>query len=113
MRRHISSVLLICCIGSVVFACQPSFAQQEQIEARRKVLGKVVPVYPELARKMHISGSVKLEVIVAANGSPKNPKTLGGHPLLVQAASDAVSKWKWAPSMQETTELIEIKFNPD
>ena len=95
------------------FACQPSFAQQEQIEAKRKVLSKVVPVYPELAHKMHIGGSVKLEVIVAPNGSPKNPKALGGHPLLVQAASDAISKWKWAPTTQETTELIEIKFNPD
>ncbi len=113
MRRHVSYVLLVCCIGSVVFACQPSFAQQEQIEAGRKVLGKVVPVYPELARTMHISGSVKLEVIVAPNGSPRNPKAIGGHPLLVRAASDAISKWKWAPSTQETTELIEIKFNPN
>ena len=113
VRCQVIVVLLACCVGSVVFACRPSFAQQEQIEAKRKVLGKVVPVYPELAHKMHISGSVKLEVIVAPNGSPKNPKALGGHPLLVQAASDAISKWKWAPSAQETTESIEIKFNPD
>lgn len=113
MRRRVSAVLLACCVGSVVFACRPSFAQQDQIEAKRKVLSKVVPVYPELARKMHISGSVKLEVIVAPNGSPRNPKALGGHPVLVQAASDAISKWKWAPSTQETTELIEIRFNPD
>ena len=113
VRHHVSAVLLAFCVGSVVFAYQPSFAQQEQIEAKRKVLGKVVPLYPELARKMHISGSVKLEVIVAPNGSPKNPKALGGHPLLVQAASEAISKWKWAPSTQETTELIEIRFNPD
>jgi hypothetical protein len=86
VRRQVSAVLLAFCVGSVVFACQPSFAQQEQSEAKRKVLGKVVPAYPELARKMHISGSVKLEVIVAPNGSAKNTKPLGGHPLLVQAA---------------------------
>ena len=113
MRRQVSAVLLACCVGSIVFACQASFAQQEQIEAKRKVLSKVVPVYPELAHKMRIGGSVKLEVIVAPNGSPKTTKALGGHPLLVQAASDAISKWKWAPSAQETTELIEIKFNPE
>lgn len=111
MRRQVGVVFLACWVGSVVFACQPSFAQQEQIEAKRRVLSKVVPAYPELARKMHIDGSVKLEVIVAPNGSPKNTKALGGHPLLVQAASDAINKWKWVPSAQETTELIEIKFN--
>ncbi len=113
VQRQVSAILLACCVGSVVFASQPSFAQQEQIEAKRKVLSKVVPAYPELARKMHISGSVKLEVIVAPNGSTKNTRAMGGHPLLVQAASDAVSKWKWAPSIQETTELIEIKFDPE
>jgi len=113
VRCQVSAVLLAFCVGSVAFGCQPSFAQQEQIEAKRKVLSKVVPVYPELARKMHISGSVKVEVIVAPTGSAKNTKALGGHPLLVQAASDAISKWKWAPSTQETTESIEIKFNPD
>ena len=113
MRRQICAVLLACCVGSVVFASQPSFAQQQQQEDKRKVLSKVVPVYPELARKMHIGGSVKLEVIVAPNGSTKSTRAMGGHPLLVQAASDAISKWKWAPSAQETTELIEIKFNPE
>lgn len=112
MLRHITAVLLACCIGGIVFAYQPSFAQQEPIEAKRKVLSKVVPHYPELALQMHIAGSVKLQVIVASNGSSKNTKALGGHPLLVQAAIDAISKWKWAPSTQDTTELIEIKF-PD
>jgi len=113
VRRHITAVLLACCVGSIVFACQPSLGQQEPIEAKRKVLSKVVPLYPELAHRMHIAGSVKLEVIVGSNGSSKNAKALGGHPLLVQAAIDAISKWKWAPSTQDTTELIEIKFNSD
>jgi TonB family protein len=74
---------------------------------------KMAPAYPELARRMRINGTVKLEVIVAPNGVPKSPKALGGHPLLVQAATDAISKWRWAPSTVETTELIEVKFNPD
>jgi len=44
VRRQVSAVLLAFCVGSVVFTCQPSFAQQEQIEAKRKVLSKVVPI---------------------------------------------------------------------
>ena len=62
---------------------------------------------------MNISGSVKLEITVAPNGSPKNPKVVGGHPLLVQSAIDAINEWRWVPGAQETKELVEFKFNPD
>jgi TonB family protein len=62
---------------------------------------------------MHIRGSVRLEVNVTPSGVPKSTKVLGGHPLLVQAATDALSMWRWTPGPSETTEVIEIKFNPD
>lgn len=99
-------------MAAAVLPCVQSVAQQEATEASRRVVNKVVPLYPELARKMRISGSVKLQVTIAPSGAPKNARPLGGHPLLVQAATDAVYKWKWVPAPQETTELIEIKFTP-
>lgn len=111
MRRHVNVVLVAFSIGIVLLSC--SFAQSAQTEGRRKVVGKMAAVYPDLARKMRISGTVRVEVVVAPDGSPKSPKVLGGHPLLVQAAADAISKWKWVPSPQETTELIELKFSPN
>jgi outer membrane biosynthesis protein TonB len=60
---------------------------QEQTEAKRKVVTKGVPIYPELARKMRIMGSVRIEVIVSPDGSSKTIRVIGGHPLLAHAPS--------------------------
>jgi len=112
MPRPVSVVLWACCLGFIVSATHVALAQQEGSESVRKVVRKVAPAYPELARKLNINGSVKLEVTVGANGSPKNPKVVGGHPLLVQSAIDAINEWRWVPG-QETKELVEFKFTPD
>ena len=61
---------------------------------------------------MNIQGSVKVEVVVAANGTVKSVAIKGGHPLLAQAAQNAIREWKWEPSPRETVEPIEIKFKP-
>jgi protein TonB len=79
-------------------------------DAGRKLKTKVNPQYPDLARKMNVSGSVKLELIVAANGQVKSVKPLGGHPLLIDAAETAVKQWKYEPG-PEATEVVEIRFN--
>jgi membrane protein involved in colicin uptake len=55
---------------------------------------------------------VKVEAVVAPDGSAKTVEIKGGHPLLAQAAHDAVQKWKWVPAPKQTRELIEVKFNP-
>ena len=76
----------------------------------RKVKTKVAPSYPELARKMHVSGSVRLEVLIASNGQIKSVKPLGGHPLLIDAAENAVKQWRYE-SGPEATEVVEFKFD--
>jgi TonB family protein len=78
--------------------------------AERKVLSRVTPVYPELARKMHIHGMVRVETEVRANGSVKSTRVLGGNPVLVDAAVDAISKWKFEPGQSETTEVVQLSF---
>ena len=85
---------------------------QETSEGNRQVVTRVSPQYPSLARGMKLQGSVKVEAVVAPNGSAKTVAIKGGHPLLAQAAHDAVQKWKWVPAPKETHELIEVKFNP-
>jgi protein TonB len=75
----------------------------------RKIKSKVSPQYPELARKMNVSGAVKLELIVGANGQVKSVKPLGGHPLLIDAAESAVKQWRYEPGV-EGTEVVEIRF---
>jgi TonB family protein len=92
----------------------PSFAQQEYVQTGdRKVVNKIMPQYPALARSMHLSGVVKVEAVVSSNGVVKNVSVKGGHPLLVQSATDAVRKWKWETSSHESTESVEVKFNPE
>ena len=85
---------------------------QETAEASRKVVTKVVPQYPSIARPMRIEGNVRADVWVASNGKVKSVELKGGHPLLGQAAENALRQWKWEPASHETHEIIELKFTP-
>jgi TonB family protein len=76
----------------------------------RKAVAKVAAVYPQIAKTNRIRGVVKLEVVVRENGSVKSSKVLGGSPLLIESATDAVRKWKFEPAPQETTEVVQVLF---
>jgi TonB family protein len=64
-----------------------------------KLVDHVGPVYPPLARQARISGAVKLHAILAKDGTVKSLDVISGHPLLIQAAIDAVRKWRYAPTL--------------
>ena len=76
----------------------------------RKIINRVAPVYPALARRLHVIGAVKLEIVIRANGSVKSTKAVGGNPVLIEAA--AVGKWKFEAGAVETTEVIQLIFDP-
>lgn len=78
--------------------------------ADRKVASRVAPNFPELAKKMHIHGVVRVEAVVRPNGTVKSTRVLGGNPVLVDAAIDAVGKWKFEPAQGETTEIVQLTF---
>jgi TonB family protein len=82
-----------------------------QTELSRKVKTKVPPTYPELARKMNIRGTVKVLVVVSPNGAVKDSRVVGGNPILVNSAMDAVKQWKFEPAADETTGVIEFRFD--
>jgi TonB family protein len=88
-----------------------AFAQQEA-EGVRKVVNRVTPQYPAIARTMKLRGNVKAEAVVQPNGTVKTIEVKGGHPVLVRAAEDAIYKWRWAPAAHETREPIEVRFDP-
>jgi len=88
------------------------FAQDEPSVNTRKIVNKVTPLYPPLARTMSLSGTVKLEVLVQASGTVKSIEVRGGSPLLTQSAQTAVHAWKWEKAEHESTELIEFHFHP-
>jgi len=85
---------------------------QDQPDAKRTVVNRIMPVYPEIAQKMQLRGTVKLEVTGAPNGKVKTAQVLGGSPLLARSAMDAVEKWKWVPAAQDTREIVELNFHP-
>jgi len=107
MRRGVLSL-------AVILALSPnlSHAQNTTVSssAERKISSRAVPVYPELAKKMHIHGTVRMEVIVRPNGSVKSSRVLGGNPVLVESAQDAVGKWKFEPAQTETMEIVQLAF---
>ncbi len=81
-------------------------------EVNRKIKIRVAPVYPEIARRMNISGVVKIQVTVATNGTVKSAKLVGGHPVLVNAALDAVKKWRFEAGPEESAGIVEFRFDP-
>jgi TonB family protein len=83
-----------------------------QAELNRKVKIKIAPTYPELARRINLRGTVKLMVVVLPNGNVKDTKVMGGNPILVNAAIDALKKWKFESSPEESSGTIEFKFEP-
>jgi TonB family protein len=87
-------------------------AQDATGELTRRVKSKVQAVYPQLARKMNLAGTVKVEVVVAPNGTVKEAKVVGGHPVLANAAMDAVRKWRFEPAAGESTGIVDFKFEP-
>ena len=72
-----------------------------------KIVKKVLPVYPALAKQIRISGSVRLEGVIAKDGTIQKLKVLSGHPLLVTAAVDAVRQWVYSPT-QLNGQAVEV-----
>ncbi len=84
------------------------------LAADRKIKQQVMPSYPELARRMNVGGTVKIEVVIAPNGTVKSAKALGGHPLLIEPSLEAAKKTKFEAGTEETTQTINFEFKkPD
>ena len=56
------------------------------------------PVYPALARQARIQGTVRLEAVISKVGTIEELTVVSGHPLLIQAALDAVKQWRYQPT---------------
>ena len=111
-RQTVAAVLAALTLAVTLGPCisRAQTAQSEEIIRRAK--SKVQPAYPELARKMNISGTVKIEVVVAPNGTVKDARVIGGHPVLANSALDAAKKWRFEPATAESSGIIDFKFEP-
>jgi TonB family protein len=104
--RVLALAIMACSLGG--YALGQSGTTEE---GKRKVKSKVSPAYPELAKRMNVTGKVKIEVVITPDGRVKSTRVIGGHPLLVQACQDAVKEWKFAPASEESTQIVEFEFS--
>lgn len=99
VRRMLIAGLLLALTGAAVHG-----------QATRKVLSSPTPIYPDLAKKMHLTGVVKVTLTVGTDGQIKNAEFQGGHPVLIEAVQMALKNWKYAPASSESKILVEFKF---
>jgi TonB family protein len=85
----------------------PQHVQVTQRIAQGLLLTKVNPVYPPLARQARIEGTVVLKAVISKEGSIEELTLVSGHPMLVQAAIDAVKQWKYKPYLLNS-EPVEV-----
>jgi len=72
------------------------------------LIRKVQPAYPALARTARIQGAVVLQAVISKQGAIENLKVLAGHPMLVSAAIEAVSQWRYRPYILNS-EPVEVE----
>jgi TonB family protein len=86
-------------------------AQQAVVEeGKRKIKTRNNPQYSEIAKRMGLTGKVRVEIVIAADGHVKSSRAIGGHPVLVQSCLDAVKDWKFEPASEESTQILEFDF---
>lgn len=91
-------------MGGIGAAPPPPKVQQSRIRQggnvqAAKLKSKIQPSYPPLARQTRIQGTVRLHAIIGKDGTVKELTLESGHPLLVQAALDAVRQWRYDPTL--------------
>jgi TonB family protein len=96
---------LVCLVAGLIMLSGPF-----SLAGDRSVVKRTTAVYPELAKRMHLAGTIKLEVKVDPAGKVTDIKVLSGHPLLGAAAKDAVKSWVFAGADAATTEVVEVEF---
>lgn len=83
-----------------------------QAQQERKAISMPVPTYPQLARRMSLTGVVKIKAVISTDGQVKDAQVVGGHPLLADSALEALKRWRYEPSKTETTMVLEFRFRP-
>jgi protein TonB len=109
VRRNMRRLWLALVLALVAACAQHSASAQE---FTRKVRKSVQPDYPSLARRFNLHGTVRVQLLVTAEGKVKEVKVLGGSPLLAQAAVDAAGKWVFEPEGQPSSIIVKFEFTP-
>lgn len=105
-RRMKLRFLQTAALAAIVVLALPARAGDD-----RAVKSRVAPVYPEIAKRMRISGEVRLEATVDAQGKVRDVKPVSGNHMLELAAEDAVRQWKFAPGDGDAVVTVSVNFS--
>jgi TonB family protein len=110
----VAAFLFVLCYLGVSSLHNCSVAQQNpSSQSKREIVSRIEPVYPEIARRVQLKGSVRLQVKVAAAGNVTSVQVLGGPPIFAKASVQAIEKWRWERASGDTEELVQLTFkNP-
>ena len=98
-------------VAALLLALAVASPRSAEAQEGRKVITRVNPLYPTLAKKINATGAVKVEVTISPAGNVTDTRVVGGHPLLITAAVEAVKKWKYEPAGETTSTTVEFRFN--
>jgi|GEM_PF-1047486 len=105
LRRAVQKLIFLLPLAMLLLPATPSRAAEQ-----RDILSRAAPVYPVLAKRMKISGTVVVEATVNADGKVTEVKAINGNHALGPAAEDAVRQYKFAPGSGTSTVQVEIHF---
>jgi TonB family protein len=99
MKSRVAASLLVLFALTVLAASQavPQRVRVSPDFAQGLILNKVAPVYPTLARQVHLQGIVTLQVQISKSGDVEKVELFSGHPMLAPSAIEAVKQWKYKP----------------
>jgi TonB family protein len=103
---------LMLALVSVVLGGFTSENGDKPQDSVRKLKTRVQPEYPELAKQMNIKGTARVLVTVSPDGTVKEVKELGGNPVLLDALTRAVKKWKYEPAATQSSFEVKYEFAP-
>jgi TonB family protein len=101
---------MVLCFALVGLVCAAAGAGQ--LSNGRKIVKKVEAQYPTILKRKGIGGTVRLKVVVKADGSVKSTEVLGGNPILADSAQTAVMQWKFSSGVSDTIVDIAVEFDP-
>jgi TonB family protein len=108
---HFSSKILA--LARAGYGSPAATSPNSEGEGARRLESSNPPEYPEIAERMKLTGAAQVQAFVKADGTVKEVKVLGGHPLLTDALARAVKRWKYQPGPRETTEVVKFSFGPE
>lgn len=101
MSKHFLSFSKTMACAIVIIGLVGSANAQSKLvnesEALAKVVSKVAPTYPVIAKQMKLAGNVQLQAVIDESGSVGEVTTVSGNPVLAKAGQDALKQWKFKP----------------